>query len=101
VAVVVGLACPVLLFADLWQARVDYNPTIAPADHFPPTRVSQFLQQPPAPARFTGLGSIFPPDTSLWYDIPDLRGYDALEPQLYRDMVIPIDPVLRQRPGGR
>jgi hypothetical protein len=100
VAVVVGLAFPLVLFADLWQARVDYNPTIAPADHFPPTRVSQFLQQQAAPARFTGLGSIFPPNTSLWYDIADLRGYDALEPQLYRDMVVPIDPVLRQRPGG-
>jgi hypothetical protein len=94
------LAFPALLFADLWQARVDYNPTIAPADHFPPTRVSQVLQQQPPLARFTGTGSIFPPDTSLWYDIPDLRGYDALEPQTYRDMVIPIDPVMRHRPGG-
>jgi hypothetical protein len=96
----IWLAFPLLLFADLWQARVDYNPTIAPADHFPPTRVSQVVQQQPPPARFTGIGSIFPPNTSLWYDIPDLRGYDALEPQSYRDMVIEIDPVMLHRPGG-
>ncbi len=94
------LAFPALLFLDLWQARGDYNPTVAPADHFPPTAVTRFLQQQPAPTRSTGIGAVFPPDTNIWYDLTDLRGYDAIEPQSYRDMVSQIDPAMQSRPGG-
>ncbi len=94
------LAFPALLFADLWQVRGDYNPTVAPTEHFPPTHVSQFLQQQPPQTRFTGTGVIFPPNTNLWYNLNDLRGYDAVEPALYRDLALQIEPLMRHRAGG-
>jgi hypothetical protein len=96
----VWLVIPALLFADLWQARGHYNPTIMPADHFPDTPVTRFLQQQPAGTRFVGIGGAFPPNTNLRYNLTDLRGYDALEVHLYRDLVMQIDPTLVRRPGG-
>jgi hypothetical protein len=99
VAGIIWLAFPVLLFADLWQARGDYNPTVAPADHFPATPATQFLQQQPPQTRFTASGSVLLPNTNLWYGLTDLRGYDTMEPKLYHEMVGQIDPAT-QRPAG-
>jgi hypothetical protein len=92
---------PCAIFADLWQARADYNPAIPPGAYFPPTQVTDFLRRQPAPDRLLGLGNILVPNTNLMYSLSDLRGYDTLEPRLYRDLAAAIDPGIAAIMGGR
>jgi hypothetical protein len=94
-------ALAVVLFVDLWAARADYNPTIAPADYYPPTPATRFLQAQPGLDRLIGLGNILLPNTNLVYGLRDVRGYDAIEPRLYRDLAVAIDPSIAPIMGGR
>ena len=75
-----GLAwlLPLLLLADLWQAHLDYNPTVAPDEYFPDTAVTRFLEQQPGPFRVVGTGRTLAANTNLHYHIASVRGYDAL-----------------------
>jgi hypothetical protein len=94
-------ALAVVLFVDLWAARVDYNPTIAPADYYPAAPAIRFLQAQPGLGRLLGLGNILLPNTNLVYGLRDVRGYDAIEPRLYRDLAVAIDPSIAPIMGGR
>src|SRR5205823_2872967 len=92
---------PLLLFVDLFQARFDYNPTIAPRDYFPDTGLTRTLQRQPAPNRFLASGTILMQNTNLRYGLSDLRGYDAVEPRLFREVALLIEPQISQVAGGR
>jgi hypothetical protein len=97
---------PLVVYADLWQARWDFNPTVAPANYFPDTPATQAIQADQAkgndfgPARTLGILS-FIQNANLHYGITDLRGYDSIEPHLYRDIAVLIEPSVRDVPGGR
>jgi hypothetical protein len=92
---------PLVIGADLWQARGDYNPTIAPADYFPATRVTRYLQAQPGPFRVAATSDLFVPETNLAYGLADLRGYDALEPRLFNDVAVHIGrPLVPPGTGG-
>ena len=94
---------PLALLADLGQVYGSYNPTIAPADYYPPTPALQFLQRQQAqadPFRTVAIGSMFLPEANLAYGLANLAGYDAVEPHLYRDLITYIDPALRGFPQG-
>jgi hypothetical protein len=91
---------PLALWADLTQARIDFNPTIAPIDYAPPTAATTFLQQHAGLSRVAALGRTMMPDSNMYYGLTDLRSYDAMEPQTYRDMTTQIDSELRDLPGG-
>ena len=90
----------VVLLADLGQARGDYHPTVAPTAYFPDTPATQFLQQQPGPFRTVATDWLFMPNTNLWYGIAHLGGYDALEPQLYKELAQRIDPAMAPSGGG-
>jgi hypothetical protein len=94
------VALPLLLVADLWQARIDYTPTVAPGEYFPPTAATRFLQQQPGPFRTVAGGWLLPPTTNLVYGLADLRGYDAVEPRTYHDLAVALDPSIYQGAGG-
>jgi hypothetical protein len=89
-----GLAwlLPLLLLADLWQAHLDYNPTVAPDQYFPDTAVTRYLQAQPGPFRVAGTGRTLAANANLPYRIANIRGYDALEPQSYNEVVRGLDP---------
>jgi hypothetical protein len=89
-----GLAwlLPLLLLADLWQAHGDYNPTVAPDRYFPDTAVTRYLQAQPGPFRVVGTGRTLAANANLPYRIANIRGYDALEPQSYNELVRGLDP---------
>jgi hypothetical protein len=91
---------PLALWADLTQARIDFNPTIAPADYAPPTAATTYLQQHAGLSRVAALGTTMIPDSNMYYGLTDLRSYDAMEPQTYRDLTTQIDPELNDLPGG-
>ena len=91
---------PLVLLADVWQARWDYNPTVARAHYYPDTPVTRFLQQQPGPFRTVATGWLFMPNINLYYGIGDLRGYDAIEPQLYKEVAVRIDRTFAAGGGG-
>ena len=91
---------PLVIYADLWQARWDFNPTVAPEHYFPATQATNTLQSLPGPARTLGIVSLIQ-NTNLHYGISDFRGYDVIEPRLYRDVAVLVEPAVRDVPGGR
>ncbi|MDQ2810011.1 MAG: YfhO family protein, partial [Chloroflexota bacterium] len=95
-----ALLVPLAALADLWSVGRGYNPTVPPAAYFPPTAVTDLLQAQPGPARSVATGWILPPNTNLAYGLADLRGYDALTPQTYYDLLRALDPTLPVRAGG-
>ncbi|HMA34759.1 MAG TPA: YfhO family protein, partial [Chloroflexia bacterium] len=82
---------PLLVLADLWQVRGDYNPAIAPTDYFPPTAATRFLQQQPGLFRSIGL---LQPNFNLPYGLALLPGNDAVTPRLYDELTNYIDPLI-------
>lgn len=94
------LILPLVVYLDLWQARWDFNPTVAPQDYFPDTQATSTLQRLPGPARTLGILSLIQ-NTNLYYGISDIRGYDVIEPRLYRDVAVLVEPAVRDVPGGR
>jgi hypothetical protein len=95
-----AMCLPVLLLADLLQAHADYTPTISESDHYPPTRVTSFLQEQTGTFRTVATGWTFMPDTNLIYGVSDVRGYDALEPMAYHDLMLAADSSIRQTAEG-
>jgi hypothetical protein len=81
-----------LLAADLWQSHADYNPTIAPADYYPPTQATTFLRAEPGLFRVAATGWTLMPNINLLYGLADLRGYDALQPAGFSAAARQIDP---------
>ena len=95
-----ALLVPLAALADLWSVGRGYNPTLPAAAYFPPTAVTAFLQAQPGPARSVATGWILPPNTNVAYGVADLRGYDAVTPQTYYDILRALDPTLPARAGG-
>jgi hypothetical protein len=91
---------PLVLLADVWPARWDFNPTVARADYFPDTPVTRFLRAQPGPFRTVATEWLLMPNTNLYYGLADLRGYDAIEPQLYKELAVRIDRTIRPSGGG-
>ena len=94
---------PALLLADLGLAYGGYNPTMDRAAYYPATPATQFLQQQQAaqgPLRVVAANRTFPPAANLPYGLADPRNYDALEPQLFHELAILIEPAIRLKPGG-
>lgn len=91
-AVLVGL-----LAVDLWEAHGDYNPTVARADYYPSTRITDYLRAQPGLFRYAASGWILMPHTNMMYGLANLGGYDVLNPLSYYQAAVQIDPDL---PGG-
>ncbi len=97
------LAClPLLLLADLLQAHSDYTPTVAQSAHYPSTPVTTFLQQQAQQGLFRTAATnwTFTPNTNLMYGLSDVRGYDAIEPLAYHDLMLAADSSIRQTAEG-
>jgi hypothetical protein len=98
------LAClPLLLLADLLQAHADYTPTVSQSAHYPSTTATTFLQEQQAQQglfRTAATNWTFTPNTNLMYGLSDVRGYDALEPLPYHDLMLAADSSIRQTAEG-
>jgi len=76
-----------LTVADMLQVRSIYIPTISPEHYFPSTPSLTFIARQSGLFRTTADPGVLFPNTNLQYGISDLRGYDAVENQLYYDLV--------------
>lgn len=72
---------------DLFITGMPFNPTTAPEELFPVPGAIRFLQQDPDLYRVCGTGTILNPNSSTIFGISDIRGYDAIAPRRYADLV--------------
>lgn len=91
---------PLVLLADLWQAHITYLPTTRPEHYFPQTEATDFLRGKEGPFRVSASQAILTPNTNMAYGIADLRGYDAVESQLYYQLAVRGDPSRKQLTTG-
>jgi hypothetical protein len=69
-----------LTCADLFVIHMRVNPTMPPAQVFPPTEAIQFLEQQPGRFRVGGLYLALMPNTSMVFGLSDVRGYEPVVP---------------------
>ena len=95
-----------VLIVDLFHFGVDYNPAIEKAKVFPSTPSLEFLKEKTSgaePWRVLPLGGALLPNTGTFYEIPDVRGYDAIEIEAYNqylNLVTPLPPFTTFRSSG-
>lgn len=68
---------------DLFLAHGDYNPTISPDQIFPAPGAVRFLQEAAKDAvfRVAGINLTLMPNSSMVFQLSDVRGYDAVSPR--------------------
>ena len=87
---------PVVLLLDLWKVHITYLPTTEPAQYFPKTVATDFLQSQEGIFRVSAGEGVLSPNTNMAYGLADLRGYDAILPQLYYHLTSWGDPARKQ-----
>ena len=88
---------PLVLLADLLQARIDYNPTIARESYFPDTAATRYLRAQERPFRTSARQGVFMVNTNLHYDVASVWGYDAIEPRTYHELMFSVPVQERER----
>jgi len=68
-------------------AAQNFQPTIRQEDIFPPTETISFLTSDQALFRVIGLDLNLMPNSSMVFDIADIRGFDPLVPQRYLNLI--------------
>jgi hypothetical protein len=76
-----------LTLLDLFLVGMPFNPTITPQQIFPTPGAIQFLKQDHDIYRVSGTDLILNPNSGMVFGISDIRGYDAVVPQRYTDLV--------------
>jgi hypothetical protein len=72
---------------DAFLAGMPFNPTIAPQHIFPVPGAIQFLQQDRDIYRASGTDLILYPNSGMVFGISDIRGYDAIVPRRYTNLI--------------
>jgi len=85
---------PVIIFLELFRFGYGYNASVVPERVKPPHPVIAAIKSDTLNYRFTGLDSTFFPNMSMEYELDDIRGYDALTPDLYYQLTEAFDPTL-------
>ena len=76
-----------LTLLDVFLVGMPFNPTIIPQRIFPTPGAIQFLKQDHDIYRVSGTDLILNPNSGMVFGISDIRGYDAVVPQRYADLV--------------
>ncbi|MBN1297707.1 YfhO family protein [bacterium] len=87
-------ALPLVIFLELMRFGYGYNASISPDRIAPPHPVIPILRSHQTPQRLLGIESAFFPNTSMSYDLQDVRGYDAITPGLFYHLAEAFDPSL-------
>jgi hypothetical protein len=72
---------------DVFLVGMPFNPTIAPQHIFPAPGAIQFLQQDRDIYRVSGTDLILYPNSGMVFGISDIRGYDAIVPRRYTNLI--------------
>ncbi len=85
---VLGLLFVIIVF-DLLRFGWKFTPFTPREYFFPATKVIRFLQNQPKPFRVMSLDDrILPPNTSTYYGIESIEGYDPIAPRSYEDFLV-------------
>jgi len=70
---------------DLFIVHGGYNPTITPEQVFPPVSAVRFLEEIGEETifRVAGVDLVLMPNSSMLFELSDVRGYDAVAPRRY------------------
>ena len=77
----------VLVFVDLFHFGRHYNPVVDQRLAYPATATTDFLNHDPEIFRIATPLQVFPHETHLPYQVPSIRGYDALEIRTYTEFM--------------
>jgi hypothetical protein len=75
-----------------------YNPQPAPDTFYPPSELTVFLSQRAGEWRTCGMGGVLPPNLAMRYGLSDLRGYDAVDPLPYLELLAAANPAWQLHP---
>jgi len=76
-----------LTVVDLFLINRPFNPTTAPEQVFPTPDAIRFLQQDEEVYRVSATGLILYPNSGMLFGLADARGYDAVAPRRYTDLI--------------
>jgi hypothetical protein len=69
-----------------------YNPQVARETYYPQREFITYLSERIGDGRICGLGGAFYPNVSMMYGLEDIRGYDAVDPTPYVELLRAITP---------
>ena len=86
---VAAVALLIITSLDLFVVHGDYNPTIAPEQVFPSVSAVRLLQEAGKEGvfRVTGVNLALMPNSSMVFGLSDVRGYDAVAPKRYMEVM--------------
>lgn len=88
---VLGSLALLLTMVDAFAVWFGYNPFIPPAQIFPKPSVVEFVQTDSSLYRIAGIDLALMPNSAMVFGLSDARGYDAVTPRRYRDLLVRIN----------
>jgi hypothetical protein len=79
-----------LVVLDLFAFGRNYTPAIDAESHFPTSPTIRFLQNELEPYRVAASGRILPPNVFSYFGLPDIRGFDVMEPREYMELCVKL-----------
>ena len=84
----VGLG--LLAVGELLATARGLNPQVDPATFYPENAVCRFLTEHVGDGRICGLWGALPPNLAMAYGLRDIRGYDAVDPDPYVELILSL-----------
>ncbi|MCX6044132.1 MAG: YfhO family protein [Chloroflexi bacterium] len=76
-----------LTILDLFLVGVPFTSSVKPAEIFPKPAAIDFLQQDQGNFRVGGTGLILNPNSGMFFELADVRGYEPLAPRRYIELL--------------
>jgi hypothetical protein len=76
-----------LTIVDLFVVGMPFNPTLAPENIFPIPDPIHFLREDQSIYRISGTDLILYPNSSMLFDLYDIRGYETIVPSRYVNLI--------------
>ncbi len=93
IVTVLVLALALLLLVELCYHAGGYNPQVSPATYYPETALTAELRRlVDRDSRVLGLAGALAPNIGMMYGLRDVRGYDAVDPLPYVELLAAANP---------
>ncbi len=77
-----------LAFGELLATATGFNPQVDPSTFYPENALCRFLSDRVGEGRICGLWGALPPNLAMAYGLRDVRGYDAVDPDPYVELLL-------------
>jgi hypothetical protein len=76
-----------LVLGELLASASGYNPQSSVSSYYPRRDFIEYLRQHAGSARVCGMGNVLAPNLAMAYGLRELRGYDAVDPREYLELL--------------